>query len=161
MRELAQILRRGFAWTSITWAGALVLAPLLASRPRGLAAYAISLVMYGIGGVVCHQTPERSFRLWDAHLPVCARCTGIYLGAAAAAMAALWWSRGRISGAELELEWVAGRAVRGRTAMIAALTPMMLTVVYEWTAGAPGNWIRAASGLPPGAVIAWIVLKVD
>ena len=34
--------------------------------------------------LVCHQLPARSFHLWMPSLPVCARCTGIYLGAAIA-----------------------------------------------------------------------------
>ena len=29
---------------------------------------------------VCHQKPERSFRVGKYVFPVCARCTGIYLG---------------------------------------------------------------------------------
>jgi uncharacterized membrane protein len=32
--------------------------------------------------LVCHQRPERSFWLSDAPVAVCARCLGIYLGAA-------------------------------------------------------------------------------
>lgn len=28
----------------------------------------------------CHQIPERSFRLKGKYFPVCARCTGLYLG---------------------------------------------------------------------------------
>ncbi len=59
------------------------------------------------------------------------------------------------------IEWTAGRAAPARTALIAALAPLALTIVYEWTAGAPGNWVRAVSGLPPGIVVAWIVLKVN
>ncbi len=40
-------------------------------------------ILFAIGGVICHQRPERSFFV-DAHqLPVCARCTGLYLSAAA------------------------------------------------------------------------------
>lgn len=30
---------------------------------------------------VCHQISEKSFELFGTHLLVCARCTGIYLGA--------------------------------------------------------------------------------
>lgn len=42
----------------------------------------LSVVLFAIGGVICHQRPERSF-FWDGHqLPVCARCTGLYVSAA-------------------------------------------------------------------------------
>jgi uncharacterized membrane protein len=36
---------------------------------------------YGFS-LVCHQQPERSFYLFGAPVAVCARCLGIYLGAA-------------------------------------------------------------------------------
>ena len=38
---------------------------------------------YAVGGVICHQLPERSFFLDGRQLPVCARCTGLYLSGAA------------------------------------------------------------------------------
>jgi uncharacterized membrane protein len=39
---------------------------------------AISVISL-VGSVVCHQIPERSF-YWAAYqLPVCARCTGLYV----------------------------------------------------------------------------------
>ncbi len=34
-----------------------------------------------LGGGVCHQLPERSLQLWGTTLPLCARCSGSYLGA--------------------------------------------------------------------------------
>lgn len=34
-----------------------------------------------IGFAVCHQIPERSFLIGERPLPLCARCTGMYLGA--------------------------------------------------------------------------------
>jgi uncharacterized membrane protein len=34
-----------------------------------------------IGYAICHQIPDRSFQLDGQPLPLCARCTGIYLGA--------------------------------------------------------------------------------
>ncbi len=34
----------------------------------------------GVGFAVCHQIPDRSFFVDGEQLPLCARCTGIYLG---------------------------------------------------------------------------------
>lgn len=34
-----------------------------------------------IGYAVCHRIPERSFHMGDYQLPLCARCSGMYLGA--------------------------------------------------------------------------------
>ena len=34
------------------------------------AANALILGVYGIGSVICHQLPERSFHLWSAQMPV-------------------------------------------------------------------------------------------
>ncbi len=34
-----------------------------------------------LGGGVCHQLPERSLQVWGVALPLCARCSGSYLGA--------------------------------------------------------------------------------
>ena len=65
---------------SVAWFALVVLAPHL---PPALAA-----AVYAFGALVCHQRPERSFH-WDgAQLAVCARCTGIYLGACVTAVLA-------------------------------------------------------------------------
>jgi uncharacterized membrane protein len=34
-----------------------------------------------VGYAICHRIPERSFVLGDRHFPLCARCTGTFLGA--------------------------------------------------------------------------------
>lgn len=34
-----------------------------------------------VGYAICHRIPERSFLLGDRHFPLCARCTGTFLGA--------------------------------------------------------------------------------
>jgi uncharacterized membrane protein len=43
--------------------------------------------IFAVGSVICHQRPERSFFLDGHQFPVCARCTGLYLSAAAGLMA--------------------------------------------------------------------------
>lgn len=37
--------------------------------------------MQGLGFAVCHQSPTHSFHFHDQSMPLCARCTGLYLGA--------------------------------------------------------------------------------
>ncbi|MCU0508722.1 MAG: DUF2085 domain-containing protein [Anaerolineae bacterium] len=44
---------------------------------------------------VCHRIPERTFELAGRPLPLCARCSGLYLGAAAALLALAARGRGR------------------------------------------------------------------
>ncbi|MGH8188115.1 MAG: DUF2085 domain-containing protein, partial [Steroidobacteraceae bacterium] len=65
---------------SVTW---LVL---LVGAPQMRLGVALSGITYAFGSVICHQRPERSFRIGLATLPVCARCTGLYAGAAVAAL---------------------------------------------------------------------------
>src|ERR1700687_4721962 len=88
-------LRRAFVAASTVWSIGLLLAPLAASRPQSQASsvgYAFALAMYAAGSLICHQRPERSFHVLGTQLPVCARCTGIYAGAAAAAIV-VWFRR--------------------------------------------------------------------
>jgi uncharacterized membrane protein len=134
----------------VAWLTALLVAVFLASRPS-LAAplYAASAAVYQIGSLICHQLPKRSFYFWGAQLPVCARCTGLYFGAAAAAL----------TGARM------GRALqrrvwdRARQLLFIGVFPTGLTLIYEWVSGnMPGHWIRAAAGFPLGAIVMLIVL---
>ena len=85
-------------------------------------------------------------------MPVCARCTGIYAGAAVTAIVATVRTL-RPPSADT---WVG--PYDKRTALVLAGLPTILTLVYEWTTGqTPANWIRAAAGVPIGVVVAWIV----
>jgi uncharacterized membrane protein len=83
--------------------------------------------------LICHQRPERSFWLFGAPVAVCARCLGIYLGAARGLL--LRTSR-RIA---LQL-------------LIAAVTLNILDGLTELT-GLHGNWmmVRFVLGLALGA----------
>jgi len=125
------------ALAAVAWALAIAGAPLL---PEPLAA-----VIYVIGSGVCHQRPERSFHLFDAQLPVCARCAGIYAGAAAGAALAIMGG------------WRTGD--RDRRLMTIAAVPTVLTVVAEWVGlWHPGNPARALAGLVLGTVVSAVLV---
>ncbi|HEX3646156.1 MAG TPA: DUF2085 domain-containing protein [Vicinamibacterales bacterium] len=136
---------------TMTWAGLLVVTPLLASRPHASPiASALILAVYGIGSLICHQLPERSYHIWTAQMPVCARCAGIYFGAVAGAIAGL--ARTGAVGAR-------ARTPGPRTILALAMTPTLVTLVYEWTTGdMPAHAIRAAAGAPIGCAVAWLVV---
>ena len=146
------LLRRAFLVSAVVWAVCLPLTAFAASRTDAASfVYAFAVATYSVGHLICHQLPARSFHLWGASLPVCARCTGIYLGASLAAVA-LTVARRRSSG---------GHA-RARIVLIVALVPTAATLVFEWTTGvAPANWIRALAGIPLGVAVAWAVGMVN
>ena len=142
------LLRRAFLALSTLWAASIPLATFVASRPDGSSvSYAFALSVYAIGHVVCHQLPARSFHLWMTSLPVCARCTGIYVGAAVSAIALL---RVRV------------REANPRAVLLVAMLPTAATLVFEWTTSVmPPHWIRALAGVPLGAAVAWAIGMVD
>jgi uncharacterized membrane protein len=137
--------------TAIGWAALLAVAPYAASRPAPAPSwYGLAFVLYGVGAVVCHQLPERSFHVWGAQLPVCARCTGIYLGAAMAAFSV--GVRPAIGRLRL-VDHV-------RTVLVVAILPTIVTLVYEWITGdTPSNAVRAVAGAPLGAAAAFVVMS--
>lgn len=51
-----------------------------------------------VGYAVCHQIPERSYWAWGRPLPLCARCTGQYLGALVVLAYLVWTGRLRAAG---------------------------------------------------------------
>jgi hypothetical protein len=152
----AAALRRAFVAAAIAWMVALLAAaPLAGGRAGGSAGYLFSALVYAVGGVLCHQRPERSVQLWGAQFPVCARCAGIYagavLGALAAVAAAVKPAGGRVP----------VRSDRVRLTLAAGALPTLLTLVYEWTSGdMPAHVIRALSGVPLGGVVSWVIVRV-
>lgn len=147
MSRATLLLRRAFVGLSATWAAALPGATAAASQPApGHATYLFALAVYAVGAAVCHQRPERSFHLWGRQMPVCARCTGIYLGAAVVGILAV-------------VARIAGTRGFSRASVVAlALLPTAATLVYEWTTGVmPSNTIRCAAGVMLGAAVAWLV----
>ncbi len=146
-------LRAAFVAAVVAWAALLVVAPWLASRPHASPiASAVILSVYGIGSLVCHQLPQRSYQLWTSQMPVCARCAGIYAGAVIGAVAGIFrlmpggWP-GSASGRD------------ARIALALAAVPTLATLLYEWATGEmPAHAIRAAAGVPLGLVVARLVV---
>ena len=124
------------------WLALIVAAPIL---PVPIAA-----ALYAIGSFICHQRPERSFHLFTAQLPVCARCTGIYAGAALGASAAALSARIRAQAASSS----------ARALLLAGAVPTVFTLAMEWSGLWTGsNVARAAAGLPLGSVVALVVVQ--
>jgi uncharacterized membrane protein len=129
------------ALTAVTWLALLILAPVL---PVPIAA-----ALYALGSRICHQRPERSFHLFAAQLPVCARCAGIYAGAAAGSLLMLSAS-------------VREQLVRfsPRTLLLAGAMPTLMTIIVEWSGTWAGtNDARGAAGVPLGLAVAFVVAR--
>ena len=143
-----------FTTAAIGWAAALPLADFVASLLHPTVPLSmIALVVYAAGSIVCHQLPDRSFHLWSAQMPVCARCTGIYAGAAIAAAMLLTMRAGRRGGPRRPSEPETVRRI-----VAAAALPTLATLIVEWTAWhTPSNAIRALAGLPLGGAVAWVI----
>jgi uncharacterized membrane protein len=135
----------------VPWAVALVMAP-FASRAGGWTS-AAAVPVYAVGALVCHQRPDRSFVAAGRPWPVCARCSGIYLGAALMAGFGLRSARLRHALAATPRGW--------RARFVAGAAPLALTWTVERAGIAPvSNDLRAASGLIVGVVVAAAVVSI-
>jgi uncharacterized membrane protein len=112
-----------------------------------------------VGYAICHQIPERSFSMGGVHLPLCARCTGTYVGIAIAfaAFALL----GRLRAGEMVSKgmlvvmalFILAMGVDGFNSYLSLLGRESFLYV-------PQNWLRAATGSLNGIALSTIVLPV-
>jgi uncharacterized membrane protein len=112
-----------------------------------------------VGYSICHQIPNRTFTLGGRALPLCARCTGSYLGIAIGLVTAVLLRRGRAGELLsrgmliLMLAFILAMAVDGGNSYLVLLgRPPLL---YE-----PRNWLRTATGTLNGIALSMIVLPV-
>lgn len=119
--------------------------PVVPCLGGGRSALAVS-VIYACGSLVCHQRIERSLTTCGRQWPVCGRCSGLYLGAAAGVLLA-----------------AAGGGRRGswrqwRTRVLLAAMPTGALWLGEVAGIAdPGTTLRLALALPLGVVTAlWL-----
>ena len=146
---------RGFLGATLAWVLMLVLVPfLLAHETGGREVRAASAATYLLGSLICHQRPDRSFRPWGVQMPVCARCAGLYLGAAVGTLLA-----GVRRPAGRGTARTALRAIR--MMVLAAAVPTGATWLGEavgWLVFSGG--VRAAAAVPLGAAVTWVVSLV-
>ena len=141
---LERALARALPALAVAWPVLVLLAPWLGSSAAGGGGAAwLSAAAYSLGSLVCHQRPERSFHLFGAQLPVCARCTGLYVSGALGVVFA-WW-RGRPAGAARWRSW--------RVPLVLAALPTFVTLAVEWWwPAATSKAVRAVAAVPAGIV---------
>jgi hypothetical protein len=152
------------AGAAVVWAALLPAAAYAASLPADrTAAQVFAFMVYAFGSAICHQRDERSFHLFAEQLPVCARCTGLYAGAAIAAISYVALFRRREpgpgpSGVEFPSSELL-RTVTARLLLASAAVPLVASLVYEWGTGdVPSNMVRAGTGIALGGAVAYVIL---
>ena len=132
---------------ALVWCYTLIAAPyaLTSDNPRLVSAAA---VVYSAAGLICHQRAARSFHLAGVQLPVCGRCTGLYMSGALGAL----------------LGWAASRRTRAgsrtRRVLFVAALPTALSVLLEFSGLVhPSNFARALCALPLGAAAGWTFVQ--
>jgi uncharacterized membrane protein len=124
----------------------------LTAAPSGLLGKADA-----IGYAVCHRIDLRSFHLGERQLPLCARCTGTFLGTIVGTILLVAFGRGRSA------EWPSRRIL-----VVLALTvvPWGLDGVNSYLSlinrlphlYQPQNWLRLTTGTVLGLAVAAIFL---
>ncbi|MCS6939032.1 MAG: DUF2085 domain-containing protein, partial [Roseiflexus sp.] len=134
------------AWALALAVFALVAGSWLALTPPGLLGKADA-----IGYAICHRIDLRSFHLGDRPLPLCARCTGIYLGAlfGMATLAALGGTRaGGLPRRPILFVLLSFIGLMGLDGANSYLALLGLPHLYE-----PQNWLRLLTGTLNGLAL--------
>ena len=112
-------------------------------------------VMFAIGAVICHQRPERSFFVDGHQLPVCARCTGLYLSGALTLLG--WWA------VKATRQWrpmPVSPTFALRLVALAAVPTLLSVTAGALTVWDGSNVLRAVLAVPLGASAGAIVAAV-
>lgn len=116
-------------------------------------------ILHWLGYGICHQIPERTIHLAGQALPLCARCSGIYLGAVVGFAFMLAARRGKTSARPtgpilaVLLGFVVLFAVDGLNSYLSFFPG--LPHLYQ-----PQNWLRLTTGALHGLAISFVVLPV-
>jgi len=145
--------RRVLPWIIVGTAG-LALTAWLLNTPEGLLGKADA-----VGYAICHRIAGRSFSIGGRQFPLCARCTGIYLGVLVGLVSMFFLGRGRAGGLPRRpilialLGFIALMGVDGLNSY-AHFFPGVPTL-YE-----SQNWLRLATGALNGLALAGILYPI-
>lgn len=110
-----------------------------------------------VGFAVCHQIPSHTLTIGDTYLPLCARCTGMYLGALVAllflAKADNPSGKPTLAKTILLTSSMLVFVVDGVNSMLASFFD--ISPLYE-----PSNFVRLVTGLMMGIVLANLLLPL-
>lgn len=112
-----------------------------------------------VGYAICHQIPERSFFINGRQMPLCARCTGTFLGAVLGLAAMLAYGRRRAAG-------LPPIAVLGVLVLFVGFWGFDgLNSYLTFFPGAPHlyepqNWLRLTTGLLNGLALITLVFPI-
>jgi uncharacterized membrane protein len=112
-----------------------------------------------IGYAICHRIDSRSFHVGDVQFPLCARCTGIYLGVllGIVTLAAMGrWRDGALP------------ARRVIVVMVLFITALGIDGINSYTKLLPGipsvyeprNWLRLLTGILTGVAVSGLIYPV-
>lgn len=145
--------RRAGPWALAALA-ALVLVTWLWKTPPGLLGKADA-----VGYAICHRIDERSFHLGSRALPLCARCTGTFLGVVlgGAVMVALKRGRaGKLSPLRVLLVLAGFVGVMGVDGVNSYLSLLPgLPHLYP-----PQNWLRLTTGMLEGLALVALIFPI-
>ena len=112
-----------------------------------------------VGYALCHQIPERSLHIAGQQLPLCARCTGIYMGALTGFILMRIWGRQRAAAMPppaVTLTLIGFIGMMGVDGVNSYLTFFPgVPHLYE-----PQNWLRLTTGTLNGLALSAIVYPV-
>lgn len=112
-----------------------------------------------VGYAICHQIPERSFFIAGRQLPLCARCTGTFLGAILGLGAMLLYGRRRAAGLPpvpvlgILVVFVGFWGLDGLNSYLTFFPGA--PHLYE-----PQNWLRLTTGMLNGIVLGSVVFSI-
>ncbi len=151
MQSLTRTHRFLPSWKSLVWVpGSILLLIWLFETPPGLLGKADAIAY-----AICHRIDARSFHLAERQMPLCARCTGMYLGALAGIIYQLGKDRrGSFPSWKIAIPFIVAFIAFG----IDGINSYLHLVPGAPTVYTSQNWLRLVTGSGLGLGIAVILV---